>query len=89
VSVSVVYPISTDTEFRDAMERDFGHTVSGLGPRQSVDDVARAILACVRRPRPEVYPHTMSRGLAILNAVAPGFTDALVRKYGRRRKSSQ
>ena len=24
------------------MERDFGHQVSGLGPKQSVDDVARA-----------------------------------------------
>ena len=54
-------------------------TVAGLGPKQSVDHVARAIVACVRRPRPEVYPHTLSRGLAILNAVAPGFTDRLVR----------
>jgi short-subunit dehydrogenase len=87
IHVSVVYPVSTETEFRYAMERDFGHSVSGLGPKQSVDDVAAAVAACVRRPRPEVYPHTMSRGLAILNAIAPGFTDRMTRKYGRRREA--
>jgi len=88
VHVSVVYPVSTETEFRTAMERDYGHSVIGLGPKQSVDQVAGAVVACVRRPRPEVYPHTLSRGLAILNAVAPGFTDRLVRKYGRRRSTT-
>ena len=54
------------------MERDYGHSVAGLGPKQSVDDVARAIVACMRRPRPEVYPHAHLELLAILNAVAPG-----------------
>jgi hypothetical protein len=67
------------------MERDFGHSVSGLGPKQSVDEVARAVVACVRRPRPEIYPHALSRALAILNAAAPGLSDKLVRRYGRRR----
>lgn len=85
IHVSAVFPISTETEFRHAMERDFGHSVSGLGPKQSMDDVARAIVACVRRPRPEVYPHRLSRALTVLNAVAPSFTDRLVRKFGRRR----
>lgn len=85
IHVSVVYPVSTETEFRTAMERDYGHSVGGLGPKQSVEQVAAAVVACVRRPRPEVYPHAMSRGLAILNAVAPGFTDTFVQKYGRRR----
>lgn len=87
IHVSCVYPISTHTEFRDAMVRDFGHHVSGLGPKQSVDTVARAIVACVRRPRPEVYPHAKSRALAVINSLAPGLTDRLVRKYGRRRES--
>jgi NAD(P)-dependent dehydrogenase (short-subunit alcohol dehydrogenase family) len=85
IHVTSVYPISTPTEFIDAMARDFGHKISGLGPKQSVDDVARAIVKCVRRPRPEVYPMPISRGLTILNALAPGFTDWFVRKYGRRR----
>jgi short-subunit dehydrogenase len=85
IHVSAVFPVSTTTEFREAMERDFGHQVSGLGPKQPVEDVARAIVQCIRRPAAEVYPHRLSRGLAILNALAPAFTDRLVRKYGRRR----
>jgi short-subunit dehydrogenase len=88
IHVSVVYPISTATEYHHAMERDFGQYISGLGPKQSVDDVARAILACLRRPRPEVFPHRTSRALAVLNVLAPGFTDTLVRRYGRRRDTN-
>src|SRR5260221_2472118 len=85
IHVTSVYPISTPTEFIDTMARDFGHKITGLGPKQTVDDVARAIVACIRRPRPEVYPHALSRGLTVLNAIAPGLTDRFVRKYGRRR----
>jgi short-subunit dehydrogenase len=85
IHVTCVYPVSTPTEFIDAMARDYGHRISGLGPKQSVDDVARAIVGCVERPRPEVYPHRLSRGLAVLNALVPAFTDRFVRKYGRRR----
>ena len=88
IHVSVVFPISTETEFRQAMERDYGHTVSGLGPKQSADDVARAMVRCVLRPRPEVYPHAPSRALIVLNAAAPALTDRLVRKYGRRRTTN-
>jgi short-subunit dehydrogenase len=85
IHVSCVYPISTRTEFHDAMTRDYGHRVSGLGPKQSVDDVARAIVRCVKRPHPEVYPHRMSRALTVLNHLAPAFTDSFVKKFGRRR----
>lgn len=87
IAVSVVYPISTETEFRSAMTRDYGHSVSGLGPKQSADDVARSVVACLRRPRADVYPHAPSRLLAVLNAVAPSVADRLVRKYGRRRET--
>ena len=86
IAVSVVFPVSTETEFRRAMERDYGHSVSGLGPKQSMDDVARAVVACVRKPRAEVYPHAAARVLTILNAIAPAFTDRIVRRYGRRRE---
>jgi len=88
IAVSVVFPVSTETEFRSAMQRDYRQSVTGLGPKQSVDDVARAIVACVRKPRAEVYPHAKSRALTVVNAVAPGFTDRIVRKYGRRREGS-
>lgn len=88
IAVSVVYPVSTETEFRSAMTRDYGHSVSGLGPKQSADHVARSVVACVRRPRAEVYPHAASKLLAVANAVAPGLADRLVRKYGRRREGA-
>lgn len=86
IHVSVVFPISTETEFRDAMSRDYGHSVRGLGPKQSAAAVASAIVSCLKRPRPEVYPHRASRALAILNAAAPRTTDRFVRRYGRRRE---
>jgi short-subunit dehydrogenase len=88
ISISVVYPISTETEFRSSMTRDYGHSVAGLGPKQSADDVARAVVRCVRRPRPEVYPHGPSKLLAIANAIAPGAADRLVRRYGRKREDA-
>lgn len=83
--VSVVFPISTRTEFHDAMRRDYGHAVAGLGPTQTADDVAAAIEAAILNPRAEVYPYAKSRALAVLGVVAPAFTDRLVKKYGRRR----
>ncbi len=86
IHVSVVLPVSTETEFREAMSRDYGHSVRGLGPKQSAATVARAVVSCIRKPAPEVYPHAISRGLTIATAVAPGFADRLVRKYGRRRE---
>jgi hypothetical protein len=67
------------------MRRNFGHGVSGLGPTQTPADVARAVIACVKRPRPEVYPYLPARGLVLLNALAPGLTDRIVQKYSRQR----
>jgi NAD(P)-dependent dehydrogenase (short-subunit alcohol dehydrogenase family) len=89
IHVSVVLPVSTESEFREAMARDYGHHVSGLGPRQPAQHVARAVVDCVRTPKAEVYPHFPSRGLTIINALAPGFTDRLVRRYGRRRETPE
>jgi short-subunit dehydrogenase len=86
IHVSVVLPVSTETEFREAMARDYGHHVRGLGPKQSAATVARAVVDCIRKPRAEVYPHPKSRALTIVNALAPAFADRLVQKYGRRRE---
>jgi short-subunit dehydrogenase len=86
IHVTIVYPISTDTEFRAAMTRDYGHSVSGLGPRQSAEDVARAVVGAIHRPRADVYPHRASRLLAIMNAIVPGTTDRFVQRFSRRRE---
>ena len=84
IHVSVVYPVSTDTEFKEVMLRETGHAIShSTGPTQTAEQVANAIAGALANPVPEVYPYRKSRGLVILNAVAPGFCDRLVKKYGR------
>ncbi|HTI38851.1 MAG TPA: SDR family oxidoreductase [Vicinamibacterales bacterium] len=88
IHVTCVYPVSTETEFRDAMVRHSGHRITGLGPRQPVELVARAIADCVERPRPEVYPHAKSRALGIISLLAPALTDRFVRKFARRRDAA-
>ena len=44
------------------------------------DAIARAI----ERPVPEIYPHAKSRALVVLNAIAPGLTDRVVKRFGRK-----
>lgn len=83
VRVSVILPVSTETEFRDAMAREQGFRVSGHGPRQSAEHVAESIVGAVARSRVEVYPYGPSRLLTILNALAPRLADRVIRKYGR------
>jgi short-subunit dehydrogenase len=84
VHVSVVFPISTETEFFDVMTRESGAITRALGPRQTPEAVADAIARAIARPVPEIYPFRKARGLALLNAIAPGLCDRLVQKWGRK-----
>ena len=83
IHVSLVYPVSTPTEFRDVMARESGATSEARGPRQRVEEVADAIARTIEHPVPEVYPYWRSRGLVWLNAVAPGVCDRFVKRFGR------
>jgi NADP-dependent 3-hydroxy acid dehydrogenase YdfG len=84
IHVSVVYPVSTDTEFKEVMRRETGTDISqSVGPKQTAEQVADAIARAIAHPIPEVYPYLKARGLVLLNAIAPGFCDRLVKKYGR------
>jgi NADP-dependent 3-hydroxy acid dehydrogenase YdfG len=85
IHVSLVYPVSTETEFREAMRRDYGQVTEGIGPQQRPEEVAAAMLRCLDRPRAEVFPYRPSRALALLTAVAPATADRLARRYGRTR----
>jgi short-subunit dehydrogenase len=85
IHVSVVYPVSTQTEFFDVMSRETGAEVArAAGPTQSADQVADAIARAIERPVAEVYPYTKARGLVLLNAIAPAFCDRFVKKFGRK-----
>lgn len=85
IDVSVVFPVSTETEFRTAIEASYGYSVEGQGPTQSAAEVAAAVVRCLRSPRPEVYPLWRGRVLAVLNVLAPGLTDRVVQRFSRRR----
>ena len=84
IHVSLVYPISTETEFFEVMTKESGHATRAAGPRQTADTVANSIAAAIDKPRPEIYPSRISKGLTVLNAIAPGFTDRLVQRWGRK-----
>jgi len=83
---SVVFPVVTTTEFHETIARDFGHTVSGTGPRQSAEQVAKSIADCIVSPKAEVYPFPKAWWLAVLSVIAPAQADRVVQKFGRRRK---
>jgi len=83
IHVSVVYPASTTSEFFDVMSRETGTTISRAGPHQTPSEVAEAIARAIAHPVPEVYPMRKTRALVWLNAIAPGYTDRIVKRFGR------
>jgi len=85
IHVSIVYPVSTETEFFEVMSQRTGMLVTrAAGPRQDAPAVADAIVRAIDRPRPEVFPHFKSRALVWVNTFAPGFTDRVVKRFGRK-----
>ncbi|MGH7378454.1 MAG: SDR family oxidoreductase, partial [Candidatus Methylomirabilales bacterium] len=58
--------------------------VEPMGPVQTAERVAAAIVRCARRPRPEVLVFPPARLLVILNAIAPRLADSLLLRFRRR-----
>jgi short-subunit dehydrogenase len=84
IHVSVVLPVSTETEFHEVMKKTCGVASRARGPQQTAEDVAEAIARGIDSPSPEIYPYRKARGLVLLNAIAPGFCDRFVKRFGRR-----
>jgi short-subunit dehydrogenase len=85
VDVCSVHPIGTESEFGAVQARESGGVEPRpLGPQQSAAQVAKAIVGCARRPRPEVYPSLSSRAVVWLNALLPGFVDWVAVRAARR-----
>lgn len=85
IHATVVFPVSTETEFFGVMTEETGVPISrASGPRQQPEVVADAIARAIEHPVPEVFPHFKSRGLVWLNAFAPGLTDRIVKRFGRK-----
>jgi short-subunit dehydrogenase len=83
VHVTLVYPISTETEFRRAMVREWGLDVSGAGPRQSPEHVAATMVRALRHPRADVYPMRLSRLVPAASALLPGLADWVATRFSR------
>jgi len=85
IAVCSVHPVGTSTEFGEVADRESGGRSAGpVGPQQTAEQVAEAIVRCARRPRPEVHPHVASRALVVLNAVSPAFVDWWTRRAARK-----
>jgi short-subunit dehydrogenase len=71
-----VHPIATRTEFAAvALKESGGRGGSPVGPVQTAEEVAAAMVRAVRHPRAEVHPYPMSRALVALNAMFPSLVD--------------
>lgn len=76
VAASVICPIVTATEFFDVAGGRRGREGLRLrGPIHTAEHVARAIVRCARRPRPEVLVFPPARVWVLLNALLPRLTD--------------
>jgi short-subunit dehydrogenase len=83
IYVTVVYPISTESEFHEVMVQHSGYATRARGPRQPAERVANAVARAIEHPVPEVYPYRISKALAVVNSIAPGICDRIVKKWGR------
>ena len=84
IHVTVVYPISTESEFHEVMVQHSGYATRARGPRQPAERVANAIARAIEHPVPEVYPYRISKALAVVNSIAPGLCDRIVKRWGRK-----
>jgi short-subunit dehydrogenase len=83
VRVVLVIPAAVETEFLARLDRS---RALGLGPAGTVlkpEEVARAIVGALKRPRPEIYIPRRNRWLAILNVVSPSLGDRIVNRLFR------
>ncbi len=89
VHVSSVHPIGTNTEFydearrRSARARFLGRP--GARHSQSPERVARAVVAGLRRPRPEIWTHVGARLVFNCSSLTPRLRDAVLRRVASRR----
>jgi len=80
--VSIIYPAATQTEFGDHVRYgDVKTRFKSLGRIQSAEEVAAAIVQCIKHPKVEVYPYGVSRVLAWANALAPSLVDRIMIRF--------
>ena len=94
IEVSSVHPITTTTEFFEVSNQLSGKadTTSNVPDHaskmfvQTPEKVARAIVKCLRRPRPEVWTSHIVRSVAGVMTAFPFFFDLVARKQANARQ---
>ena len=85
IAVTSVHPIMTSTEFGQVAEASSGVSLPReMGPTQTVEHVARKMVAAIERPRPEVWPHQPTRVALAFAALFPRVADKIMATYFRR-----
>ncbi len=83
IRVALVIPAAVETEFLARLDR--GRAL-GLGPAGTVlkpEEVARAIVGALKRPRPEIFIPRRNRWIGLLNVMAPRLADRIVNRLFR------
>ncbi len=90
VDVSTVHPVATDTEFFDRPPGE-GESMPAVVPRRFMQPprrVARAVVRCLRRPRPEVWTSRTTRFAFALMTAFPRLGDWGMRQFASRRAAA-
>lgn len=85
IDVCTLFPPSVDTPLFEHAANFSGHVLSPVEPVISPARVARAIVACLERPRREVTLGAGGKLLVLLHRLAPGTTERLLSRTARRR----
>jgi len=83
IRVALVLPAAVETEFLARLDRS---RALGWGPAGTVlspEEVARAIVGALRRPRPEIYVPRRNRWIGLLNVATPSLADRIVNRLFR------
>ena len=84
VALMALYPLHRVFGVRRVIAASY-QAVSWSGAR-AIKELRSQVEAAAEGTSPvaEIYPHTASRALVLLNAVAPGWTDRIVKRFGRK-----
>jgi NAD(P)-dependent dehydrogenase (short-subunit alcohol dehydrogenase family) len=83
IRVTLVLPAAVETEFLARLDRA---RALGWGPAGTVlkpEEVARAIVGGLKRPRPEIFIPRRNRWIGLLNVMTPGLADRIVNRLFR------
>ena len=86
IAVSIINPAATQAEFGEHIR--YGKVRTKFKPTghvQPAEEVAAAIVKCIKAPRLEVYPYKRSRLVAWASALGPGIMDRILTNYFRDR----